>query len=133
MKQTVQHYHSGTVKVEDVPTPSLRGAGLLVLNAASLISPGTEKSIVQGAHKSLLGKVMERPERIKKVLASVHTHGLADTLKRLFDRLDTPPPWAIAAPEQSSTWPRMQPLFRRGSRGLRRAELCLSCGNGLCT
>ena len=90
MKQIIQHYRSGVVKVEDVPPPTLRGAGLLVLNDASLISPGTEKSTVQGAQKSLIGKAMERPERIKKVLAAIQKDGLADTLKRVFNRLDTP-------------------------------------------
>ncbi|MBI4002812.1 MAG: oxidoreductase, partial [Nitrospira defluvii] len=90
MKQIIQQYRSGVVKVEEVPPPSLRGSGLLVLNDASLISPGTEKSTVQSAQKSLVGKVMERPERVKKVLAAFQKDGLADTLKRVFDRLDTP-------------------------------------------
>lgn len=90
MKQIVQHYRSGIPKIDDVPPPSLRGAGLLVLNQASLISPGTEKSTVQNAQKHLLGKVMERPEQVKKVLAAIQKDGLTDTLKRIFDRLDTP-------------------------------------------
>ena len=74
----------------EVPPPSLRGSGLLVLNDASLISPGTEKSTVQSAQKSLLGKLMERPERVQKVLAAVQRDGLQTTLTRVFDRLDTP-------------------------------------------
>jgi predicted dehydrogenase len=90
LKQIIQHNRSGTLRIEDVPPPSLRGPGLLVLNHASLISPGTEKSTVQIAQKSLLGKAMERPEMVKKVLAAVQKDGLKDTLKRIFDRLDTP-------------------------------------------
>jgi threonine dehydrogenase-like Zn-dependent dehydrogenase len=90
MKQVVQSYRSGTLKVDDVPPPSLRGAGLLVHNHASLISSGTEKSTVQVARKSLIGKAMERPEMVRKVLAAVQKDGLKDTLKRIFERLDTP-------------------------------------------
>jgi len=41
MKQILQHKRSGAVTVEEVPPPCLRGNGLLVLNEASLISPGT--------------------------------------------------------------------------------------------
>jgi predicted dehydrogenase len=90
MKQVVQSFRSGALRIDDVPPPALRGAGLLVLNEASLISPGTEKSTVQVAQKSLLGKAMERPEMVKKVLAAVQKDGLRETLKRVFDRLDTP-------------------------------------------
>ncbi len=90
MKQVIQSYRSGALKVADVPPPSLRGAGLLVLNQASLISPGTEKSTVQVAQKTLIGKAMERPEMVKKVLTAIQKDGLKETLKRVFDRLDTP-------------------------------------------
>lgn len=90
MKQVLQNFRSGTLKVDDVPAPQLRGAGLLVLNEASLISPGTEKSTVQVAQKSLVGKAMERPEMVRKILATVQKDGLRNTLTRVFDRLDTP-------------------------------------------
>lgn len=90
MKQVIQCYRSATPKVDDVPPPSLRGAGLLVLNEASLISPGTEKSTVQVAQRSLIGRAMERPEKVRKVLAAIQKNGLKDTLKRVFERLDSP-------------------------------------------
>ena len=80
MKQVIQQFRSGIVRVAEVPPPSLRGSGLLVLNDASLISPGTEKSTVQSAQKSLLGKLMERPERVQKVLAAIQRDGLQTTL-----------------------------------------------------
>ncbi|ULA68964.1 MAG: Oxidoreductase [Nitrospira sp.] len=90
MKQIIQNYRSGTLKVDEVPPPSLRGSGILAMNDASLISPGTEKSTVQIAQKSLIGKAMERPEMVRKVLASIRKDGLKDTLKRVFERLDSP-------------------------------------------
>lgn len=90
MKQIIQNFRSGTLKVDEVPPPSLRGNGLLVLNEASLISPGTEKSTVQVAQKNLVGKAMDRPDMVRKVLAAVQKDGLRDTVKRVFQRLDTP-------------------------------------------
>ena len=90
MKQVIQNFRSGVLKVDDVPPPVLREGGLLVMNHVSLISPGTEKSTVQVAQKSLLGKAMERPEMVRKVLTAIQKDGLKDTLKRVFDRLDTP-------------------------------------------
>lgn len=90
MKQILQHNRSTTIQVEEVPPPALRGSGLLVLNEASLISPGTEKSTVQSAQQSLMSRAMERPEKVKKVLAAIHKDGLAQTLSRVFDKLDTP-------------------------------------------
>ena len=90
MKQVVQNYRSGLLQVADVPAPSLRDAGLLVANQASLISPGTEKSTVDVAQKSLIGKAMDRPEMVRKVLNSIQKDGLIDTMRRVFQRLDTP-------------------------------------------
>ncbi|MBA5875062.1 MAG: zinc-binding dehydrogenase, partial [Nitrospira sp. CR1.2] len=90
MKQIIQNYRSGILKVDDVPPPCLRGSGILLLNESSLISPGTEKSTVQVAQKNLVGKAMDRPDMVKKVLAAVKKDGLADTVKRVFQRLDTP-------------------------------------------
>lgn len=90
MKQVVQNYRSGILKVDEVPAPSLRDAGLLVANQASLISPGTEKSTVDVAQKSLIGKAMDRPEMVRKVLSSIQKDGLLDTMRRVFQRLDTP-------------------------------------------
>ncbi len=90
MKQILQHKRSGAVTVEEVPPPCLRGSGLLVLNEASLISPGTEKSTIQSTKQSLVAKAMERPEKVRKVLSAIHTDGLALTLSRVFDKLDSP-------------------------------------------
>lgn len=90
MKQVVQNYRSGVLKVQEVPAPSVREAGILVANQASLISAGTERSTVDVARKSLLGKAMDRPEMVQKVLSAIQKDGLVDTLHRVFERLDTP-------------------------------------------
>lgn len=90
MKQVVQHYRSGVLEVQEVPAPSLQPGGLLVANHVSLISAGTEKATVHLAQKSLAGKAMERPDLVRKVLGAIRKEGLTDTLRMVFNRLETP-------------------------------------------
>lgn len=90
MRQVVQNYRSGELSLQDVPEPTGRGGGLVVANAASLISAGTEKFVVGIARKNLMGKAMERPDLVRKVLNRARKDGLADTMKMVFQRLDTP-------------------------------------------
>lgn len=90
MLQVVQNFRSGVLKVEDVPEPHLRSGGLLVANVRSLISAGTEKSTVNVARKNLVGKAMEKPEMVRKVIDKALKDGVADTAKMVFQRLDTP-------------------------------------------
>lgn len=90
MKQIIQNYRTGVLKVEEVPAPMVRDGGLLVVTQVSLISAGTEKSTVQVAQKSLAGKAMERPDLVRKVLNKIRKEGVVDTLRMVFERLDTP-------------------------------------------
>ena len=90
MKQVVQNFRTGILKVESVPAPTLSVGEVLVANRMSLISPGTERSTVQVAQKSLLGKALDRPEMVRKVVTALQKDGVFATLHRVFDRLDTP-------------------------------------------
>ena len=47
MKQVIQNYKTGKLKVSEVPAPLCSGARVLVKNCASLISSGTERSILE--------------------------------------------------------------------------------------
>lgn len=90
MKQVVQNFRTGVLKVESVPAPTVSACEVLVANRVSLISPGTERSTVQVAQKNLLGKALDRPEMARKVVAAMQKDGVFATLHRVFDRLDTP-------------------------------------------
>ena len=67
MKQVLQNLRTGSLAVEDVPPPALRGPGVLVATACSLISPGTERATVELGRSSLLGKALRRPDQVRKV------------------------------------------------------------------
>ena len=90
MKQLVQSYRSGALRVEEAPAPALRPAGVLVRNAFSLISPGTERAQMELARASLLEKARQRPEQVRQVLRSLRQEGWLATYRKVMDRLDTP-------------------------------------------
>lgn len=89
MKQIVQNYRTGDLRSTDVPAPACRSGGVLVANRASLISAGTERMKVEVAKKNLLGKAMERPDQVKKVIESVRQQGLLQTYEKVMNKLDT--------------------------------------------
>ncbi|MCG3203039.1 MAG: Inositol 2-dehydrogenase/D-chiro-inositol 3-dehydrogenase [Gammaproteobacteria bacterium] len=90
MRQLIQNYRTGKLEVNEVPSPRARAGGLVVANHFSLISAGTEKASANVARKNLVGKAMERPDLVQKVLGQVKKKGLIETAKMVFSRLDTP-------------------------------------------
>ena len=89
MKQVLQNYKSGELAVKDVPAPRQSKGNVLVENTFSLISAGTEKSTVDMAKKSMVGKAAARPDLVKKVLNQVSKNGILDTAKMVLNRLDS--------------------------------------------
>jgi len=90
MKQLVQSMRSGTIEVLDVPRPQLRGPGVLVHTAASLISAGTERAAMDFAKGSLLDKARRRPDLVKQVIQKVRRDGVRQAFGTAMSRLDKP-------------------------------------------
>ncbi len=92
MKQIVQNLRSGVLELMEVPCPQVARGHLLVQTHASLISAGTERSLVEFGKANLLAKARQNPERVKQVLAKIKADGLLPTLEAVFSRLDEPLP-----------------------------------------
>ena len=92
MKQVLQHLRSGQIELADVPCPLVRPGHLLIQTAASLISPGTERMLVEFGQAGLIGKARSQPERVRQVLDKLRTDGVMPTLEAVFSRLDEPLP-----------------------------------------
>lgn len=92
MKQLLQNLRSGETRIADVPIPTPQAGEALVRNAASLVSAGTERMVVEFAEKSLLGKARSRPDLVRQVLDKARREGLLTTLEAAFNRLDQPMP-----------------------------------------
>lgn len=92
MKQIVQDVRSGETVVLDVPVPKPGPGMALVRTGASLVSVGTERTLVEFAAKSLAGKARSRPDLVKQVLDKARREGLLTTAGAVFNRLDQPMP-----------------------------------------
>jgi predicted dehydrogenase len=92
MKQLLQNLRTGDTSVVEVPVPTPQTGQLLVQTAASLVSAGTERMLVEFAEKSLLGKARARPDLVSQVLDKARREGLLTTVEAAFNRLDQPMP-----------------------------------------
>lgn len=68
--------------------PSPQPGMVLVRNAASLVSAGTERALVEFAGKSLLGKARARPDLLRQMLDKARREGLLNAAQAAFGRLD---------------------------------------------
>ncbi len=92
MLQIVQNYRSGEVALRTVPAPRCPRGGLLIRTTASLISIGTERSMVDLGRKSLLGKARARPDLARRALEKARREGFWKVFQDSLARLDTPSP-----------------------------------------
>lgn len=92
MRQVVQSIRTGATTVRELPDPVATPGSVVVANAASLVSAGTERYVVELARKSLLGKARERPDHVKRVLQKIKQEGLVTTAQQVFAKLDEPMP-----------------------------------------
>jgi len=97
MKQVFLDVKTGEILLMDVPTPSCKADGILVETLYSLVSAGTERMLVDFGKKSLIQKVKERPDQVKKVLDKMVTDGVLTTLKLAFNKLSEPLPLGYSA------------------------------------
>ena len=88
MKQLVLDISSGETKVIEVTEPSIRSGGIIVKNFYSVISIGTEKSIVNFAKKNIIGKARNRPDLFKAFLEKAKRDGLIIAYQQAHRRLE---------------------------------------------
>lgn len=93
MRQVAQSYRTGELTLAEVVAPARApNGGLLVDTAVSLISAGTERTIVDLARKNLVDKARERPDLVKKVLDKAKREGVLAALEAVRAKLDSPIP-----------------------------------------
>jgi predicted dehydrogenase/threonine dehydrogenase-like Zn-dependent dehydrogenase len=87
MKQVLQNNKTGQMSVTDVPTPVVQRGRVLVRAAASLISAGTERMVVDEGRKSLIERARERPELVRQVIERAKTEGVVKTFNAVRSKL----------------------------------------------
>ena len=92
MKQIVQNLKTGKTVLKEVPAPQMKPGHVLIKTKYSLVSLGTERTLVEFGKANLLQKARSQPEKVKQVLDKIKTDGIMPTLETVFKRLDEPLP-----------------------------------------
>ncbi|HXG12339.1 MAG TPA: bi-domain-containing oxidoreductase [Gemmataceae bacterium] len=92
MKAVLQSMKTGTVTVEEVPPAMVRPGTVLVRTVCSLISAGTEKSVLEFARAGYWQKARQRPDLFRKVLNRARNEGLWQTYQIVRNLIDQPLP-----------------------------------------
>ena len=92
MKQILQSFKTGEMWLADVPAPLCPAKGAVVRTAASFVSAGTERMLAEFARKGLVGKALQMPDQVRKVLRKMKTEGVFATLEKVQAKLDQPIP-----------------------------------------
>src|SRR6185436_18797766 len=90
MKQIVHDVQGGAVKVAEVPVPTVGAGEILIHVRHSLVSAGTERTVVEFAESSLVGKARRRPDLVAQVLDKVKRDGIVPAWEAVTSRLRQP-------------------------------------------
>jgi predicted dehydrogenase/threonine dehydrogenase-like Zn-dependent dehydrogenase len=88
VKQVLQYRRSGTTRVAEVPAPLTPPAGLLVQTQWSLISPGTERMLVEAGGANLVNTALHRTDLVKQVVDKAARDGITATVEAVRSRID---------------------------------------------
>ena len=90
MKVMLQDLKRGDTFIESIPAPNCGHNEVLIKVSRSVISLGTEKSIVQFGKSSYLQKAKQQPDKVKMVQNKVKTDGLIPTVNAVMTKLNDP-------------------------------------------
>jgi len=83
----------------ETPTPLCSSNSILVINTTSLVSIGTQRSVIELAQKSLLGKVKARLDLMKQFMNKAKKESFTKTFQEALNRLDNPTPVYLCSGE----------------------------------
>ena len=92
MKQVLQDVSGGETMLRDIPVPACGPGELLIRTKRTLISAGTERSLVDFGRSGWIDKARQQPDKVRMVLDKVRTDGLAPTLSAVRAKLSQPLP-----------------------------------------
>jgi len=92
VKQILQNARTGSLELAEVPAPAPDRGQLLVRTCFSVVSPGTDKLVMEFARKSLLGKARSRPDLVRQVARKLRQEGPLPTWRAVQGRLEVPQP-----------------------------------------
>lgn len=90
MKQVIQSLKTGVINVVDVPVPRVLDGSLLIKSTYSLISPGTERMLLEFGKASWIEKARKQPDKVRMVIQKILKDGIQETFKVVKNKLDQP-------------------------------------------
>lgn len=97
MRQLFLSVNNGAMSVVETPAPTVKDNTVIVETMYSVVSAGTERSLVSFGGKNLIQKALERPDQVKKVTEKMSTDGILTTVESAFGRLKDPMPIGYTA------------------------------------
>lgn len=92
MKQLFQDLNTGQILSPELPRPAVPANHILIRSVCSLVSPGTERMLLEFGKAGWLSKARQQPDKVREVLQKIQTDGIAPTVKAVFNKLNQPLP-----------------------------------------
>ncbi len=90
MKQVLQYPKQQTPRLEEVPSPQLKGPGLLVSNRCSLVVNGLESQQAENLDASAAEKAEDRTDIVRQFIEKIKSESPAITNNKTTNRIKTP-------------------------------------------
>ncbi len=92
MKQILQSLRTGATEIAEIPAPGVKRGHLLIRTLQTLVSAGTERTLVEFGKAGWLAKARQQPDKVRMVLDKIRTDGLQPTIEAVLSKLDQPLP-----------------------------------------
>lgn len=90
MEKIILKLSNGKISTINTPTNKLNDGYTLVKNIYSVVSPGTEKMLINFGKQNIFNKIINNIDRVKLVLRKVSEDGLNSTFKKVQSKLSQP-------------------------------------------
>ncbi len=90
MKHLLQSFRTGALDIPEVPCPITRQGEVLVHTRATLISPGTERMLLEFGKAGWIEKIRLQPGKALEVFDKARTDGLLPAIEAVRAKLDQP-------------------------------------------
>lgn len=90
MRALLHSFATGESRLIDAPEPLPGRHELVVRSLASVVSPGTERMLVEFGRAPLWKKALSQPDRVRQVIDRARAEGVTTALEAVRARLDTP-------------------------------------------
>jgi predicted dehydrogenase/threonine dehydrogenase-like Zn-dependent dehydrogenase len=90
MKQILQNLKTGMTEILEVPPPIVGRGQVLIQSTRTILSSGTERTLLDFGKSGWIAKARQQPEKVKQVLDKIKTDGIVPTVEAVFNKLDEP-------------------------------------------